>query len=167
MEAHETNTIDLERFFEIAEENLLESGYISKINNKDFILHKLSGVLYEILSKSLPEEINFCFNIYSEYYELFTSFFSYNCNTSFFNNSYNAYSGQYNSDIADSFIEVAIRVSSNNIKHIDSKVHEIKNIFRKYYISFYETPYFYYGSSVSKYVNTAFHLNIELERIII
>jgi hypothetical protein len=167
MKTHKANTINLERFFEITEEKLLESGYITKINNKEFVLRKLSGALYGILGKNLAEEINVCFNVYLEHHNLFTAFFSCNRKTNSFNCSFNTYSGQYSSDISDSFIEVAIRVSSNDIKHIDSKVHEIKNIFRKYYISFYETPYYYYVNSVSTSVNTAFHLDIELKRIII
>lgn len=166
MKAHETNTIHLERFFEIVEEKLLESGYIAKINNKNFILHKLSGAIYEILDKNLSKEINFCFNIYLGNYELFKAFF-HNCNIGSFNSSYNIFSGHYSSDTEDSFIEIATLVSRNDIKHIDSNVHEIKNIFRKHYISFYETPHYYYVSYISKFVNTAFHLDIEIKRMII
>jgi hypothetical protein len=167
MKAHETNAIHLERLFEIVEEKLLENGYIAKISTEDFNLQKVLNALSEILDEGLSEEINICFNIYLESYELFTMFFSYNCKTSSFSSSYDIYPGHYSSDTEDSFIEVAIRVSSNDIKHVDSNVYKIRNVFRKHYISFYETPYYYYVNSVSTSVNTAFHLNIELERIII
>jgi hypothetical protein len=167
MKTHETNTIRLERLFEIVEEKLLENGYIAKISTEDFNLQKLSNALSEILGEDLSEEINFGFNIYLENYKLFTMFFSHNCKTSSFSSSYNIYSGHYSSDTEGSFIEVAVRVSSNDTKHIDSSVYKIKSIFRKNYVSFYETPCFHYVTSISKFVNTAFRLDIELKRIII
>jgi hypothetical protein len=159
------STANFEQLFEVAEENLLESGYIAKIVNKDKILCKLSGLLYDLIEEKLPEKINLCFNIYSDH-RLFTTFFSYDCKTNSWNCSFNDYLREYSLG-EDSFIEIAVRVSSDNITDVDSNTYKIKNIFRRHYVSFYETPYFYYVNSLSKSVNTAFRLDVELKKIII
>jgi hypothetical protein len=159
------STANFEQLFEVAEEKLLEGGYIAKIVNKDKILCKLSGLLYDLMEEKLSEKINLCFNIYSDH-RLFATFFSYDCKTNSWNCSFNDYLREYSSE-EDSFIEIAVRVSSNNITDIDSNTYKIRNIFRRHYVSFYETPYFYYVSSVSKFVNTAFRLDVELKRIIV
>ncbi len=164
MNTPKVNTINFEQLFEVAEEKLLEGGYIAKIVNKDKILCRLSGLLYDVINEKLTEEINFCFNIYSNHH-LLTTFFSYDCKANSWNCSFNDYLREYSSD-EDSFIEIAIRVSSNNMTDVDSDNYKIKNIFRRYYVSFYESPYFY-GNSVYKFINTAFPLYVELKKIII
>jgi len=79
--------------------------------------------------------------------------------------SFNAYSREYNSE-EDSFIEIAISVSSDNITNVDSNTYKVKNIFLRHGVSFYETPYFY-GNFVYKFVNSAFRLDVKSKRIII
>lgn len=169
MDAHEKNNeiilAEFEQLFEIVEEKLLEYGHIAYIRNKDKILQKSLNSIRNIVDNKLTERIDIDFRIHLESY-LFLENFLYSRKTNLFESSFNFYLSEYDFD-EDSSIEISMFVSSNSEVGIEALSDEIKNIFRRYYISFFSEISFFHGEKIISAIKIAFRLDIDVEKIII